>query len=159
MALIHKNLYQHDDLSGIKVSEYLNDLLKAVSGTYHSRNRKVEVVSKAPDMLLDIDTAVPVGLIINELVSNAYKYAFPNGQEGVITVEVDVDETGSILLKVSDNGVGIPADFNVEQSSSLGLRLVNILNRQLEGEISVSNTPGATFSFKFKSLNQRKQED
>jgi len=158
MALIHKNLYQHDDLSGIKVNPYFNDLIKAISGTYVSRNRNIETKIEAEDILLDIDTAVPIGLIVNELVSNAFKYAFPDNAEGEIVISLK-ESDDLIHLSVTDNGVGIPADLDMEKLSSLGLRIVRILTNQLEGDLSIVRNGGTEFRFTFKPLKQRKQED
>ena len=157
MALIHKNLYQHDDLSGIKVNAYFNDLIKAISSTYLSRNRNVEIKVEAQDVLLDIDTAVPVGLIVNELVSNAFKYAFPNNADGEILITFE-EKDDRIHLTVSDNGIGIPDGLDLEKLNSLGLRIVKILTNQLEGECKINAKNGTEFQFTFKPLKIRKQE-
>jgi two-component sensor histidine kinase len=157
MALIHTNLYQHDDLSAIKFEGYLNDLLRGLADTYFNPKKKITFDLKASEDLLDIDTAVPVGLIVNELVSNAFKYAFQEKEAGVIQVEFK-NENGKFHLLVKDNGCGLPEDFDPTTSKSLGLRIVMILVKQLEGELNIFRDDGTQFHITFKPLEQRKIE-
>ena len=157
MALIHTNLYQHDDLSAIKFKGYLNDLLRGLADTYFDRTKCVHWELSAGEELLDIDTAVPVGLIVNELVSNSYKYAFADKEEGKIEVRFG-KENDTFHLHVQDNGPGLPDDFDPEKSKSLGLRIVQILVRQLEGEIDIFRDNGTHFHIAFKPLEKRKVE-
>lgn len=157
MALIHTNLYQHDDLSAIKFEGYLNDLLRGLADSYFDRKKKISWKLNAGQDLLDIDTAVPVGLIVNELVSNAFKYAFLEKEEGVIEVDFK-KENDSFRLIVKDDGRGLPEDFDPANSKSLGLRIVLILVRQLEGEMNMFRDNGTQFHITFKPLEQRKIE-
>lgn len=148
MALIHETLYQSKDLSRINFAEYLQKLVAHVSRSYHLRPEAVKLNVKVDDVLLPIDTAVPCGLIINELASNALKYAFPSAKAGEINITFQRTE-GCYVLRVSDTGVGLPADFDPEASKSLGMKLVHMLTSQLSGEIECRNGVGTSFEIKF----------
>lgn len=148
MALIHETLYQSKDLSRINFAEYLQKLVAHVSRSYHLRPEAIKLNVKVDDVLLPIDTAVPCGLIINELASNALKYAFPSANAGEINISFRRLD-GSYVLCVSDSGVGLPADFDPEASKSLGMKLVHMLTSQLAGEIECRNGVGTTFEIKF----------
>jgi two-component sensor histidine kinase len=97
-----------------------------------------------------MDTAMPCGLLINEVVSNSLKYAFPDEQEGEIRIELHKQPDHRIMLNISDNGVGLPADIDFEHSESLGLQLITALTSQLDGELAVSREKGTKFSITFK---------
>jgi two-component sensor histidine kinase len=101
------------------------------------------------EITLDMDVLVPCGLIINELLSNALKYAFPEDRTGTINVTMRADGTRSLVLSVSDNGIGLPADVDVSAPRSLGLRIVNTLVSQLHGTLAVGAGPGASFTLTF----------
>ena len=109
---------------------------------------KIKVKINAEKVLLNIDSAVPCGLIINELISNALKHAFPKG-EGEILIEFRSDKKGKIELVVKDNGIGLPDDFELEKSKLLGLKLVNTLVDQLHGEMEIDRTKGTAFRILF----------
>lgn len=149
MALIHEKLYQYDNLSRINMREYMKQLSDFLSQTYRT-NKKIEVVVEAEDIHLDIDTAVPLGLIANELLSNALKYAFKDMDQGEIRIILDHRDSEGYRLIVSDTGKGISEDLALEKSGSLGLKLVRTLTRQINGHLSITPTPGATFSIEFK---------
>ncbi|PHI19256.1 hypothetical protein CEQ90_13670 [Lewinellaceae bacterium SD302] len=133
MALIHENLYRSEQLSGVSIKQYLRDLTDSVSKSQGTG--KVAVDLQVEDEHLDLDTAIPLGLILNELITNAYKYAFPDNRRGAITVEFEKRSDGQHLLRVSDDGVGLPSDYEIRQRNSLGLNLVKGLVGQLEGSI------------------------
>ncbi len=145
MALIHDKLYQTKNLVKIEFGEYISDLvsLLAVStnGGYGNSVFKVE----ADEIFVDIDTGISCGLILNELLSNALKHAFPHGAKGEIRVAARKTPQGLLRLSVSDNGVGLPTGFDLRTSQSLGLKLVETLSHQLNGEISILRRGGATF--------------
>ena len=147
MALIHETLYQSKDLSRINFAEYLQKLVAHVSRSYRIRPT-VKINLHVSDVSLPIDTAVPCGLIINELASNALKYAFPADTKG--EVNVTFGHTGDqYTLCVSDTGVGLPPDFDPEQGKSLGMKLVRMLTTQLSGEIECRNGVGTSFQITF----------
>ncbi|MEO1652611.1 MAG: histidine kinase dimerization/phosphoacceptor domain -containing protein, partial [Bacteroidota bacterium] len=156
MALIHQKLYQSDTLSSIDFQEYLKQLVQSIADTYRSHDTDVQYDLDAHQIQLDIDTAIPLGLIINELVSNSYKYAFSENNEGLIKIEVKAGELPFYTLKVSDNGKGLPKDLNLEKVNSLGLKLVNILSRQLRGTVEILEGPGTVFFIHFKDIGHRK---
>ncbi len=150
MALIHANLYGQEDLSQVDFYEYVRKLSTHLLKTYQHLNvGKVDLNIHFGKTLLDIETAIPCGLIINELISNSLKYAFPANadRENVISIDF-VEQAENYRLLVSDNGVGLPADVDVFDSRSFGLKLVSMLIRQLDGEQVVSSGEGTMFKIK-----------
>lgn len=148
MALIHETLYQSKDLSRINFAEYLQKLVAHVSRSYRIRPNAIKINLHVNDVSLPIDTAVPCGLIINELASNALKYAFPADAKGEVNITfARADDRYSLC--VSDTGVGLPPDFDPEQGKSLGMKLVRMLTTQLSGEIECRNGVGTTFQITF----------
>ena len=151
MALVHEQLYSSDDLARIDFGIYLNVLAGHLRESYRSNYKEVELTIAADDIQFDIDTAIPCGLIINELVSNSLKHAFPNGRDGLIGVEVLYDIVDGYQLMVKDNGVGMPVGFDYRTANSLGLQLVNSLSRQLGGTLEIdTNFDGARFKIRFQ---------
>ena len=148
MALIHETLYQSKDLSRINFAEYLQKLVAHVSRSYRIRPDAVKINVRVDDISLPIDTAVPCGLIINELASNSLKYAFPADNKGEINITFDRADA-HFVLRVSDTGIGLPADFDPEKGRSLGMKLVRMLTTQLCGEIECRNGVGTTFEITF----------
>jgi PAS domain S-box-containing protein len=150
MALIHEKLYQSKNLARIRFDEYIETLVRELIRFQRISTQKIEVKIDVRDISLDIDTAIPCGLIINELVSNALKHAFPDNRGGEITIRVhSVDDMYELV--VSDNGVGIPENIDIEDTSSLGLRLVTILAEdQLDGDFSLHKDEGTTVRITFK---------
>lgn len=152
MALIHQRLYQNDDLL-IHFQEYMEKLVGELQYIYGGKETKVNL--DVPDLTFDIDTAIPLGLIVNELVSNAFKYGFKGEGNQELNVQLNKEQDGTYKLKVQDNGVGVPEGFNVEKAKSLGLRLVRRLSKQLHGSMTYANEDGCTFTVLFKDTNAR----
>jgi len=148
MALVHEHLYQSPDLARINLADYLRRYVPYLTRAYHEHARRIRVGIDAEDTFLDIDHAVPCGLLINELVSNALKHAFPNERAGEIRVGART-ENGQTVLSVSDDGVGLPADVDFRRPRSLGLQLVNTLVEQLNGTITLDDHQGTTFEVAF----------
>jgi two-component sensor histidine kinase len=148
MALIHEKLYQSRDLSHIDFGEYAGSLTSYLARSY-TNNSGVNISIDIEDISLDIDTAIPCGLIINELVSNSLKYAFKDGRAGEINVSLH-RSGGKYTLTVSDNGAGLPDGFDFRDSPSLGLQLVNTLVEQIEGTIELDKTAGTIFTIRFE---------
>jgi len=148
MALIHETLYQSKDLSRINFAEYLQKLVAHVSRSYRIRPDAVKINVNVDDVSLPIDTAVPCGLIINELAANSLKYAFPADTKGEINITFSRVDARYVLC-VSDTGVGLPADFDPEKGKSLGMKLVRMLTTQLCGELECRNGVGTTFEITF----------
>jgi two-component sensor histidine kinase len=149
MALIHEKLYRSKNLAQVDFAEYARDLVTHLIRTQRSQGRSHMVEFNTTPIHLDIDKAVPCGLIINELVSNSLKHAFPNGNQGIVRLTLHSSDTGHILLGVSDNGIGFPAHLDFQTTASLGLQLVNTLVDQFDGNIEMIITEGTEFKITF----------
>jgi two-component sensor histidine kinase/HAMP domain-containing protein len=149
MALIHEKLYRSDNLAQINFGEYIQDLTGHLFRSQRARARGTTLSIEADDLLLGIDKAVPCGLILNELVSNALKHAFPNGQAGEIWIELMTEDCRQVTLLVRDNGVGFPEGLDFRHTTSLGLQLVDTLVNQLDGTIDLDNSHGTEFEITF----------
>jgi two-component sensor histidine kinase len=149
--LIHEKLYQSDDLARIDIADYLLSLVNSLAQSYRINPEKATIRVHSEKIALNIDTAIPCGLIVNELVSNSLKYAFPAELSGTIEVSCRQSSDGCCSLIVSDDGVGLPAGFDVNKSPSLGLKLVTSLVRQIEGEFVVDGKQGTRIEIYFKS--------
>ena len=139
MALVHERLYQSDDLGYIDFAGYLTELAKSTRGIYEAND--IELVFNTDFVYLTIEQAIPCGLISNELLSNAFKYAFKDVTAGTLWVELkhDPQDDDKVILTVRDNGVGFSDGFTPEGSESLGYRIVSLLSRQLEADLTVGN--------------------
>ncbi|WP_377474964.1 MAG: PAS domain S-box protein [Microcoleus anatoxicus] len=150
MALIHEKLYQTSNLAKIDAADYIRNLVDNLFRSYNISTQKIDLCLKVDKILLDVDTAVPCGLIINEIVSNALKYAFNNQKCGEISIHFIKKDRDYLLLSIKDNGKGLPPDFNLEESESLGLQLVVNLTEQLEGTLNYGSNGGTCFKILFK---------
>lgn len=152
MALIHQKLYQNDDLSVIEMQSYIESLISSVQSVYKKGGHNIQITVDAEGVELDIDRAIPFGLILNELVSNSFKYAFPTSDlNGKIYIHLRklVGEQG--FFEYRDNGVGLPEDTEERTSSSMGIRLMNRLANQLQTNLNTDKTSdGVRFWFNFK---------
>ncbi|HTX61543.1 MAG TPA: histidine kinase dimerization/phosphoacceptor domain -containing protein [Methanobacterium sp.] len=149
MALIHEKLYQTGDLTKINLSEYVNELVSDLFRSYSVNTFLVEYKIESSEILLDINTAIPCGLIINELVTNSIKHAFPNNASGEIDIKIKCKKD-EFMLKVQDNGLGFPEELDLDEIKTLGLQLVTNLTRQLDGTIDLRRKGGTCFQIKFK---------
>jgi PAS domain S-box-containing protein len=145
MALIHESLYQSHDLARIDVSLYFRTLCAHLCRSYGVESDRVKLQVQVEGATLGLDMAIPCGLIVNELVTNALKYAFPNGRPGRVTVEFRVEGHRGILVRVADDGVGLPPKLDLDRTDSLGLRLVRTLTEQINGNLEVSRKGGTQF--------------
>ncbi|MEX2327747.1 MAG: ABC transporter permease subunit, partial [Pseudomonadales bacterium] len=149
MSLIHENLYQSDNLLEIDFEDYINMLANSLCRFYTIPGVSIGLDIQVEDVNLDIETAVPCGLIINELISNSLKHAFV-GKEGRGTISVSFRNTGCrYVLQISDNGIGLPEDFEPSSSSSMGMEIVSILTQQLDGRLHIDGRCGASFEISF----------
>lgn len=137
MALVHESLYGSEDLARIDFAEYAHALAKDILSSHGGPSVPVQLNSDLERVIMSVDLAVPCGLILNELIANAFKHGFPNGVGGEIKLTLRSDAEGKCSLRVEDSGVGIPADLDVETSKSLGLRLVRSLTRQIRGSFEL----------------------
>ena len=157
MALIHEKLYGSENLAQIDFGDYIRDLVGYLFRSQNAYARGLSAQVWADNILLDIDAAVPCGLIINELVSNTLKHAFPNGRNGEIVVEMTAGQDQQITLLVSDNGIGFPADVDFRESESLGLQLVNTLVDQLGGNLELRSEQGTQVKLAFVYQSHKEQ--
>jgi len=148
MALVHEMLYRSKDFENISFSDYIRSLSAVITGTFNRRDIRLNF--DVQDITMDIDTAIPLGLIINEILSNGYKHAFPNNQPGSIWIGLkEQPDNSELCLTVRDDGIGLPKDFDVEKCKSMGFQIVLILVKQIEGIMTVINEPGAMVSIIF----------
>jgi two-component sensor histidine kinase len=153
MALIHEHLYGTGNLKRVRLDEYAEKLTSELYISY-SPSADIAVRVEAEPLELSVEQAIPCGLILNELVSNALKYAFPNHREGQIVVGIVRPKPGFIAVTVRDNGAGLAQDFDWRNAHSLGLKIVQILARQLGGSIELERTGGTAFQFTFPFEDQ-----
>lgn len=156
MALIHQRLYQNDDLL-IYFDEYIDKLVNEIAAMYGGKN-KTDISINVEKIAFDIDTAIPLGLIVNELVTNSFKYAQSN-ENTQLNIGVKKVEDNQFCLEVRDNGEGLPSNFNINKAKSLGLRLIRNLSRQLQGRVDYFNDNGAVFKVYFKNTAARQLVD
>jgi len=154
MALIHERLYRSADLAHIDFREYLKSLVNNIAATY--RQEGVVISVDMEPVALDVNVGIPCGLIVNELVSNSFKYAFPDRRKGIITVGIKITSEGNNVLFVEDNGIGLPADLDFHNTRSLGLQLVNGLAAQIQGTIELSRAQGTGVSITFPGNSQNR---
>ena len=152
MALIHEKLYQSKDLNKIDFGQYISSLILALKESFSVDENKIMIDVKTESILLDIDIAVPCGLIVNELIANSIKHAFKNVERGLITIEAKYENDNYHLI-IKDNGIGLSDKIKIDESQTLGLRIVYNLVRQLRGEYKIENDNGTRFIIIFPKLS------
>jgi two-component system, sensor histidine kinase PdtaS len=154
MSLIHQKLYQSENISAIAMPDYITELVANLKDTFNLSNRIV-IENEVEPISLDVSQAIPSGLIINESIVNAIKYAFPDGRKGIITVSLRYEDDDHLSLKISDNGIGLPADLNTNKHNSLGLDLIRGLAKQLSGNFTVNRNDGLQIAIVFPLINKQ----
>jgi PAS domain S-box-containing protein len=150
MALIHESLYVSKKVSEINLKKYIVKLAQILFRTYNTSSSRVALKVKANDVLLDIDQAIPCGLVLNELFSNSLKYAFPENRKGEINVNVHLDEKGDVVLEFGDDGVGLPEGFDIRKTKTLGLSLaIRLTEKQIGGKMDVFRDNGLKYILTF----------
>jgi len=155
MALVHEKLYRSDDLAKVDFCEYIRSLGRHLIMSYGINSTAIHLDVSVRDVFLDINTSIPCGLIINELISNSLKHAFSGREQGKIHVVLRPEKNGKYKLVVSDDGVGLPKGLDVTQTESLGLQLVTMLVEQLQGTLNINNNKGTSFEIVFEKLDYR----
>ncbi len=150
ISLVHEMLYRAADLSRVDFGEYLRSLTSHLSDGLKRSGGSIEITVEAAGVQMAVDAAIPCGLIVNELVTNALKHAFPNGRSGFIRVTAILEPASWLKLKVQDNGIGMPESLDVRRSGSLGLELVNTLVRQLRATVELLREGGTAFEIRFQ---------
>ena len=140
MALVHQKLYQEENLKGVDMRDYIKTLMDNLVHSYDVTDR-IAITQNVADLVLDIDSAMPIGMIVNELVINAFKYAFHEGQSGEVRISLTPNED-KLNLTIEDNGVGLPAEFSVDKSEQFGLNLVQSLAQKLKAKIDINSDQG-----------------
>lgn len=151
MALIHEKLYRSNDLSHIDFKEYVQNLVAGIASTYNRQN--IVFTTDIPPLQFDINIGIPCGLIINELVSNSLKHAFPEERHGSITISANKKSAEEFALTVSDDGIGFPTEIDYTNTTSLGMQLIIILTKQLNGTVALEREEGTKFTITFPTGN------
>ena len=156
MSLVHEKLYQAKDLSHINLKEYIDDLIPLLRRSYSRQGVNISMNLALEDVYVPMNTAMPFGLILNELISNAFKHAFPNRENGEISIKLHKEETGAITVDVADNGIGIPADVDLRKSESLGISMMfSLIDDQLKGNVIYRVDNGLKWQLKFNDSGNR----
>ncbi|WP_221030513.1 histidine kinase dimerization/phosphoacceptor domain -containing protein [Actomonas aquatica] len=151
MAMVHEKLYQSRSLASVDFGRHVEDLSRMLARSFSAEHQRVELKLEVESQMLDIDTAIPVGLMLNELVTNAVKYGRQADGNSLVRVEFRAVEDGELLLAVEDSGPGLPAGFDFAGAKSLGLKMINILARQVRARLHLRPGPGARMEIRFKA--------
>ncbi len=149
MSLVHEKLYQSQDYTKVNFTSYIGSLANDLLQAYRVSSENISLKLDIDEVCLSINTAIPCGLIINELISNALKYAFPKNRKGTIKIALYSDEEKHLILSIKDNGVGFPSYWNLKKIETLGLQLVNVLVSQIEGILELNLETGTEFCIRF----------
>jgi PAS domain S-box-containing protein len=152
MALIHERLYQSSDLSRIEFSQYLRNLATHLFHSYQVDSSRIQLRLEAEEVHLNINTAIPCGLIVNELISNALKHAFPEGRSGTLGLDLRTEEGDGYVLRVKDDGVGFPENLDFRKTETLGMQIVSTLVNQIDGRLALESQGGTHFILEFNEL-------
>jgi two-component sensor histidine kinase len=155
MSMIHERLSRSEELFKMDLSEFIKSLTYYLFQSYGLDPSKVQLVVNIPEITIDVETMMPCGLIINELVSNAFKYAFPDDRAGVVTIGLLMGKDNEITLSVKDDGAGIPDDLNIYETKSLGLQIVSALTNQIQGDLELVKGNGTEIRITFKEKKFR----
>jgi PAS domain S-box-containing protein len=159
MALIHEILFRSRDITRIDFAEYIKTISVQIFRSYGAYTKRIGLEVQVKDIMLDVDTAIPCGLIVTELVSNSLKHAFMDGREGSIDINLFTNDSGTLTLIVKDNGIGLPNHIDLQNVDSLGLKLVGALVNQLAGKVDVDSTFGTTFTITFVRDKHKERKD
>ena len=155
ISLVHEKLYSSSDIAQVEISSYTQHLVDDLVRNYGRHD--LDIFVDIPEVKVGIDTAIPCGLIINELVSNSLKHAFPDNKPGEIRIKFNKNASNEFELVIQDNGVGISPEIDLKHSETLGLELVSSLVQQLDGSLKIEKSPGATFYIKFQEIKYSKR--
>ena len=156
MAIIHEKLYKSESMSKIDFGDYITDLVESLFYSHNVNESKIKLIKNIDKVYFNVDTAIPCGLIVNELITNCLKHAFPDDINGEVHIDLfKIDD--KYVLNVNDNGVGFPDNIDYKNTESLGLQLVTSLVNQIDGAIELSNGLGSNFKITFKQLEYKKR--
>ena len=149
MSLVHEKLYKSQDFSRIDFGQYLKDLSAHLFDTYNVRAGRIRLLFNIKAVLVNINQAIPLGLLVNELITNALIHAFPEGKTGRVRISLKPNKKGEKVLTISDNGVGLPPGFDIANTETLGMVMVNDLVRQIDAKLLIRRAQGTAFSVIF----------
>ncbi len=149
IAMVHEKLYSSESFSEIAIDKYINDLMGMIVGSMRDLDKDIRIEKDMDSIVLTVSKAIPCGLLLNELITNCYKHAFVDRDEGIIHISLRENDN-QVLIVVSDNGCGLPDDFDAKTQSSLGMTLINTLTKQLEGQLKVTSEQGSCFQIGFE---------
>lgn len=152
IALIHKTLYQSENFSSVRLESYLEELIQAIETTYRNSFTKIHTQINAKNIELNINTAIPISLIINEIITNCYKHAFTEKEKGTIVINLSKISDDQFILIIQDDGNGLPEDFNPKKLQSVGFDLIQGLTKQLEGNFNFESKNGTIITIQFKEI-------
>lgn len=153
MALIHQNLYRDHNFTSIDSKTYFEMLVKSLFQSYNIQPGKINLIMDIDPVQIDVDSMIPIGLILNELISNSLKYAFPGDATGTIHVALK-EKNNELLLSVDDNGIGMPEDQLNQRGQSFGYRLIHAFKNQLDADLTVTNTKGTSVIMMIKQYKK-----
>jgi two-component sensor histidine kinase len=151
-------LYQSKNLTKIDFEKYIKNLTINLLYLYSGNPDDISIKTNAKNVFMSIGKAIPCGLIINEIVSNSLKHAFPDGKKGKILIDFHLENDNNYSLIVKDNGIGLPEEYNLQNKDTLGLQLVDMLTQQLKGRVELDRNHGTTFKITFPNLDLKKEE-
>jgi PAS domain S-box-containing protein len=152
MALIHQELYALD-LANINAAKYIKELISHLSNSFAIEESRINIIHEIEDKLIGIDLAVPIGLIITEIITNIFKHAFPGNRKGTLLIEFKEISDGKIL-RIKDDGVGLPAEFDIGNSTTLGMQLITTLTDQINGTLEVNDSEGTEFVIRYQEIHE-----
>ena len=157
MSLVHEKLYQSKNLSKINLKEYIEELISLIANYNSAANNNISVVFEIADTELSIDSAIPLGLVINEIITNSFKHAFLPGEKGRITVSLKKEKDGALILIISDDGKGLSEGFDVRETASLGMTTIfSIIEKQMQGSVDIISENGLTYILSFRNKKAEK---
>jgi len=149
MALVHERLYKSEDFARVDFRKYIEEMTVHLLTFHQDKMEKVKFEKDIKKTIIDINKAVPLGLILNELITNALKHAFPDDREGKVKIKFN-KKGSSYNLIISDNGIGFPKDLDFRKAESMGLILITSLVNQIDGEIKLDRSKGTSYKIRFK---------
>lgn len=150
IAIIHQKLYHADNTTVINMPGYINELVENIKDNF-ADNSRIRFRLDIDNVALDIAQSMPLGLIINEAITNALKYAFSKDERGLIQISLNSQDNESVFLKIADNGKGLPEGIDIMHTNSLGLKLIRLFSEQLEGDLHFANNNGLEIMLNFKT--------
>ncbi|MCG2613473.1 sensor histidine kinase [Terrimonas sp. NA20] len=147
MSIMHQKLYQSENLSSVNTAEYVHEIISHLRSSFQTR-QSIQFQLDVDAIQLDTSYCIPIGLILNETITNSIKYAFPDGQPGQISITLKHNHT-HVVVNISDNGAGLPAGFNINNPDTMGMRLINGLTQDLDGEVKIVSDQGTTVTLEF----------